>query len=83
MKAKPLVFTQPRDYFYAQTMDGAYVIYPPGAIHHSNFWAMQYRDEFGVYGAIILRASLDLAKARCGELHQDSFAELIEYWGEK
>jgi hypothetical protein len=66
----------------ALTMDGSYCIYEPKMFPGVDTeWSIQVRHESGNSSHLIKRATLDAAKARCEELHQETFAELIEYWG--
>ncbi len=86
MKAKPLEFKKLAKGFYqAMTIDGgSYCIYEPKTFPDEfDKWSIQVRYDSGVFSGRIRRDTLAAAKARCEELHQEAFSELIEYWGEK
>jgi hypothetical protein len=82
MKAKPLEFKKLAKGFYqAPTIDGSYCVYEPKTFSGVDAqWAMRHRSDEGVFGATLLRDSLELAEARCEELHQQAWDELVEYW---
>ena len=83
MKAKPLEFKRIGGGLHqALSIDCSYCIYKPKTFPGiDKDWTIQVRHESGFFSQSIRRPTLDAAKARCEELHQESWAELVEYWG--